>query len=398
MKLVTIVGARPQFVKGAAVSRAIKAFNEKSFSGQNRPKSRIFEKLVHTGQHYDHLMDRVFFEELELQTPDHHLGVGSGSHGKQTGTMLERIEPVLEKEKPDVVLVYGDTNSTLAGALAASKMKIPVAHVEAGLRSYDRNMPEELNRILTDHLSTLLFCPTDEAVENLEREGIKDRRMKRWVKNTGDVMHDSILFYSEIAERKSPILKELGFLPEGLGNAHSPCLIPKYYLATVHRAENTDDPERLRSILKALEEISTTCPVVLPLHPRTKKMMEVHGIRPKSSNIKLIGPVSYLDMLKLERNASTILTDSGGVQKEAYWLNVPCITLRKVTEWGYTAEEGWNIVAGWKTEDILQAVRIECIDKKRKRMGHYRRKTASEKIVRALLDYFEKSSRSTTVS
>lgn len=384
MRIVTIVGARPQFIKAAAVSRTIQTFNKGSSSSGNRSRRRIQETLVHTGQHYDYLMDQVFFEELNLRTCDYHLGVGSGPHGKQTGRMLERIEPILQREKPALVLVYGDTNSTLAGALAAAKTHIPVAHVEAGLRSYDRHMPEELNRLLTDHLSTLLFCPMDEAVENLSKEGIKNGMRGQWVKNVGDVMHDSIVYYSNIAETTSTILKELDLL--------TPCDSRRtgYYLATLHRAENTDDPSRLKSILNALDEISYTASVVLPLHPRTKKMMEAHRLRRKSKNVKLIEPVSYLNMLKLEKNAKTILTDSGGVQKEAYWLGVPCVTLREVTEWGYTVEEGWNTVAGWKTSDILQAVQRISNWKRRKRSGTLRKKTASEEIVQMLLDRSER--------
>jgi len=347
MKIVTIIGARPQFIKAAAVSRAIQDSNKKFSSRGDRSKKRIKETMVHTGQHYDYLMDKVFFEELELRRCDYHLGVGSGPHGKQTGMMLDRIEPILQNERPEVVLVYGDTNSTLAGALVASKMHIPVAHVEAGLRSYDPHMPEEINRLLTDHLSTLLFCPTVQAVENLMKEGIRDGKGGRWVRNTGDVMQDSILYYSKLAETKSTILRDL--------NLFTPSASPLtgFYLVTLHRAENTDHPERLRSILKALDEISKRFPVVLPLHPRTKKMMKVHRLQLKSKNVKLIEPVSYLNMLKLEKNAKAILTDSGGVQKEAYWLRIPCITLREVTEWGYTVVEGWNTISGWKTESIL---------------------------------------------
>jgi UDP-N-acetylglucosamine 2-epimerase len=381
MKIVTIIGARPQFIKAAAVSRVLCAFNQTSCSGSRRSKKRIQEILVHTGQHYDYLMDKVFFEELQLRRCDYHLGIGSGAHGKQTGMMLDRIEPILQKEKPDVVLVYGDTNSTLAGALAAAKMQLPVAHVEAGLRSYDRNMPEEINRLLTDNVSRLLFCPTDEAVENLSKEGIRNGKQDRRVKNVGDVMHDSILFYAEIAEEKSAILKNLGLLaPDALR-------LTPYYLSTLHRAENTDNPERLKSILKALEEISSKYPVILPLHPRTKKMMEVHSLRLKSKTVRLIDPVSYLNMLKLEKNAKAILTDSGGVQKEAYWLKVPCITLRGVTEWGYTVEEGWNTIADWRTAEIVRAVERMPDRKKARRRGDQEKLTASEKIVHLLFEY-----------
>jgi UDP-N-acetylglucosamine 2-epimerase len=366
MKIVTIVGARPQFIKAGVVNRAIQSFN----SGSSR-KKRIEEIFVHTGQHYDYLMDRVFFEELQLPKPDHHLGVGSRSHSKQTGMMLERIESILSKERPEIVVVYGDTNSTLAGALASAKMNIPIAHVEAGLRSYDRTMPEEINRLLTDHVSTFLFCPTTHAVQNLLREGIKNDETRR-VRNVGDVMYDSILYYAKLAEKKSPILHHLN-----LGNR-------PYYLATLHRAENTDNPERLESILRAFDAISETALVILPLHPRTKKMMKVFRLHPRSRNVKLIEPASYLNMLKLEKHAKAILTDSGGIQKEAYWLRTPCVTLREVTEWGYTTEGGWNTVSGWKTSDILRAIqKISALEKKRKK-GYREKKGAGEVIVRLL--------------
>jgi len=344
MKIVTIVGARPQFIKAATVSRAINALN--------KGKRQIREILVHTGQHYDYLMDKVFFEELKLPKPNYHLRVGSGSHARQTGLMLERIEAVLQKEKPDVVIVYGDTNSTLAGALAAAKLNIPVAHVEAGLRSYNRNMPEEINRLLTDHLSTLLFCPTRQAVQNLLREGIKEGREKM-VKRVGDVMYDSILYYSKLAEQKSTILKDLNlcFL-----TPNSELRTLNYYLATLHRAENTDDPKKLKLLFEALNEIGGKTPVILPLHPRTKKMMKVYHLSSEFKNIKSIEPVSYLDMLQLEKNAKAILTDSGGIQKEAYWLRVPCFTLREETEWLETVGSGWNILVGFEKEKIVEEV------------------------------------------
>jgi UDP-N-acetylglucosamine 2-epimerase len=342
MKIVTIVGARPQFIKTAAIRRAIEKINERS-QARLYEKRRIQEILVHTGQHYDTMMDKVFFEELKLPRPDYHLGVGSGPHGKQTGKMLERIEMVLQKERPEGVLVYGDTNSTLAGALAAAKLRIPVAHVEAGLRSFNRAMPEEVNRLLTDHVSTFLFCPTDQAVRNLLKEGIKDGGT-RIVKNVGDVMYDSILYYSKIAEKKSRILHDLN-----LAN-------PQYYLATLHRAENTDDPKKLKSIFRALDEIGKKTPVVLPLHPRTRKMIKAYHLFSEFRCIKFIEPVSYLDMLKLGKNAKAILTDSGGVQKEAYWFGVPCLTLREETEWVETIESGWNVLVGTSVERIMKEV------------------------------------------
>jgi UDP-GlcNAc3NAcA epimerase len=375
MKIVTVVGARPQFIKAGVVSRAIRAFNR-------RLKKKPFrEILVHTGQHYDTLMDKVFFEELKLPRPDYHLGVGSGSHGRQTGIMLEKIEAVLQKEKPKLVVVYGDTNSTLSGALAAVKLNIPVAHVEAGLRSYNQAMSEEINRVLTDHLSTFLFCPTDQAVCNLLKEGIKDGKIKI-VKNVGDVMYDSILYYSKIAEKKSSILKSMG-----LFTPNSEFKTPNYYLATLHRAENTDDSKRLKPILKALNEIAKDTPIILPLHPRTKKMMKVYHLFPKSQCIKLIEPVSYFDMLVLEKNARAILTDSGGIQKEAYWLKVPCFTLRDETEWVETVKSGWNTLVGTEAERIVG----EVSHKKRKVLPKIRAfgdGRASQKIVRILIRHF----------
>jgi len=378
MKIVTIVGARPQFIKAAVISRAIENHNL-----QSSPKENLKEILVHTGQHYDYLMDRVFFEELEIPKPHYHLGVGSGSHGKQTGVMLERIEDVLQKENPGVVLVYGDTNSTLAGALAAGKLNIPVAHVEAGLRSYNPRMPEEVNRLVTDHLSAFLFCPTSQAIKNLEKEGIRPGR-GRVVKNVGDVMYDSILYYSQLAEGKSNILKKLDLC---FPATYHPKLITRnYYLATLHRVENTDDPGRLKSILKALHEIGKDTPVIFPLHPRTKKVMNRYHLLPERDRIKLIDPVSYLNMLMLEKHARAILTDSGGVQKEAYWFKVPCLTLRDETEWKETVECGWNIVAGAKTQMILKGVKS--LDRRKisnKRMNLFGDGKAGQKIIQELM-------------
>jgi len=368
MKIITVVGARPQFIKAATVSRVIREFNKR--------KNRIQEVLVHTGQHYDYLMDKVFFEELELPRPDYHLGVGSGSHGRQTGVMLERIESVMQKEKPKAAMVYGDTNSTLAGALAAAKLRIPIAHVEAGLRSYNSAMPEEINRLLADHLSTLLFCPTNQAVRNLSKEGIKDGGA-RTVRNVGDVMYDSILYHSKIAEKKSRILHDLNLVD------------PQYYLATLHRAENTDDPKTLRSILRALNEIGKETRVVLPLHPRTEKVMKAHRLFSKSKNIKFVGPVPYLDMLQLEKNAKAVLTDSGGVQKEAYWFGVPCFTLRDQTEWVETIKSGWNVLTGTSTQKIVKEVsHTEGRRRHLKGDGIFGNGKASQKIVQILVRYF----------
>jgi len=334
VRIVSVVGARPQFVKAATVSRAIAAYNE---TGRG---STLEEKLVHTGQHYDDNMSEVFFEELEIPRPAYNLGVGSGSHGEQTGRILERTEQVLLGEKPDLVLVYGDTNSTLAGALAAAKLHIPVAHVEAGLRSFVRAMPEEINRVLTDHISDLLFCPTPTAVTNLTREGIG-----RGVHRVGDVMYDSTLFYArKAASLEEDTLRRLGIAPKS------------FYLATVHRAENTDNQERLAGIFEAFGAIATQdCPVIVPLHPRTVKYIRQYGLR-VSDAVSIIEPASYLEMVVLEKNAHKILTDSGGVQKEAYFLGVPCVTLRDETEWVETVEAGWNILAGSDQRAIVTAV------------------------------------------
>jgi len=332
MKIVTIVGARPQFIKAAAVSRALSNHNK---TNESDP---IHEVIVHTGQHYDANMSRVFFDELEIPKPHINLGVGSGSHGWQTAQMLTQIETVLQDEKPDWVLVYGDTNSTLAGALAAVKLHVAVAHVEAGLRSFNRRMPEEHNRVLTDHCADQLFCPTRAAVNNLKNEGIASKAHL-----VGDVMYDSVLYNTQLAENKSRILEELNLHPGA------------YALATVHRAENTDDSNRLGDIFQAFEELSASkIPVVVPIHPRTKKIIE--KLRIPIASVQLIEPVPYLGMLLLEKNAKYILTDSGGVQKEAYWLKVPCVTLRDETEWVETLASGWNILSGVKTRDIIKSM------------------------------------------
>jgi len=321
MKVITVLGARPQFIKAAPLSEVLRKKHE--------------EKIIHTGQHYDYQMSDVFFEELGIPKPDYFLGVGSKQHGAQTGEMLTGVEEVLLKEKPDWVLVYGDTNSTLAGALAASKLHIPIAHVEAGLRSYNRQMPEEVNRVLTDHVSTLMFCPTDQAVKNLAQEGLIEG-----VVRTGDVMADALYFHARRAEERN-IAKNLQYKHKS------------YLLATVHRAENTDNPSRLAGILNAFGQIEGK--IVLPLHPRTKKLLlERQMIIP--GNVEVIEPVGYLEMILLEKGAELILTDSGGVQKEAYLWQVPCVTLREETEWVETVQTGWNTLTGANTENIIAAV------------------------------------------
>jgi len=327
MKIATVVGARPQFIKMAPVSRELE-------------KRGMGEIIIHTGQHYDYEMNKIFFNQLGIREPDYNLGVGSGSHGYQTGEMLKKIEEVLIKENPNVVLVYGDTNSTLAGALAAVKLHIKVAHVEAGLRSFDKKMPEEINRVLTDHVSDYLFAPTETAVKNLYNEGIR-----QGVYLTGDVMYDALIHNIEIARENSEILRKLDLKPKA------------YLLATVHRAENTDSPENLRNIIEAFIESGEL--IVFPVHPRTRKYLKLYGLIEKienSDNLLLIDPVGYLDMLVLEENAKKILTDSGGVQKEAYFLKVPCITLRERSEWVETVEDGWNILVGADKEKIVKAI------------------------------------------
>ncbi len=315
IKLATIVGARPQFVKAAVVSQALK-------------RTGAFQEiLVHTGQHYDDNLSDVFFQELDIPSPRYHLGAGSGTHAVQTARMLETIEEMLLQDRPQAVLVYGDTNSTLAGALAAAKLRIPVAHVEAGLRSGNRNMPEEINRIVADHLSTLLFAPTAGALKQLQSEGISPRDIYQ----TGDVMYDAALCYGSRSESISRIVAELGLVRSG------------YALCTVHRAENTDDNPRLRGIMDTLAEVARTIPVILPLHPRTRKALQRIGMEEGTGKgIRVLPPAGYLDMIALQKNAAIIITDSGGVQKEAFFYRVPCITLRNETEWNELVDLGWN--------------------------------------------------------
>lgn len=325
MRIASIVGARPQFIKLAPVSCALRQRHE--------------EIIIHTGQHYDYNMSARFFDELAIPAPDYHLEIGSGFHGAQTGRMLEAIEQVLMKERPDWVIVYGDTNSTLAGTLAAAKLHIPVAHVEAGLRSFNRTMPEEINRVTTDHLSDLLFCPTETARRNVHNEGIT-----QGVEVVGDVMYDML-------QQVQPKI-----------NAHAQTLLPAlevapraYVLVTIHRAANTDDPAAMREIAAALNRLKM--PVIFPIHPRTRACLERYSIT-WMKHVRLIEPVGYFDMLVLERAAHCVLTDSGGIQKEAFFLKVPCVTLREETEWPETVDAGWNVLVGSRPEAILAAISL----------------------------------------
>ena len=339
MKLVTIIGARPQFIKAVPFSKIFRKENE--------------EILVHTGQHYDANMSDIFFEELKIPKPDYNLGIGSGNHGLQTGRMLEKIEELLLNEKPDGVLVYGDTNSTLAGALAASKLHIPVYHVEAGLRSYYKLMPEEQNRVLTDHISDLLLCPTQTAVNNLAQEGIISG-----VINTGDIMYDAVLKNINISTRCFAGRAMLEELQDEDGKIFD-LKENEYYLATIHRAENTDNPKKLRNIFTAFESMGK--PVLMPLHPRTRKRIKGLGI--KFKNLTVIDPVGYLLMLYLTVNAYMVITDSGGLQKEAYFLKTPCTTLRDQTEWIETLENGWNVLSPINVDKIIEtaARELDCL-------------------------------------
>lgn len=326
-KILTVVGARPQFIKAAPVSREL--------------RKRFNEVLVHTGQHYDIQMSRIFFRELGLPKPDYNLNVGSDTHAVQTGKMLMELEKVILKERPNMVLVYGDTNSTLSGALVTTKLNnIPLIHVEAGLRSYNWNMPEEVNRVLTDQMSEILLCPTETAVKNLKKEGARGG-----IHNVGDVMYDAVLHNTGLALEKSKILKKLKVEPKS------------YALCTIHRAENTDDRKRLTAIFRALADSGQI--IILPLHPRTKKFLENYHLLSKKleHNVKIIDPIGPLDMLALEKNAKLIITDSGGVQKEAYFMEVPCVTLRNETEWVETLKHRNNMLVGADYEKILKTLK-----------------------------------------
>ena len=347
IKILTIVGARPQIIKSAALSRAIK----------NKYVDKIEEIVVHTGQHYDDNMSQIFFDELEISKPKYHLNLGSGNHGKQTAAMIECIEEILFKEKPDCIIVYGDTNSTLAGAIAAAKIHYPIIHIEAGLRSFNKSMPEEINRIICDHVSTLLFSPTKTGYNNLLKEGFKENNLPPYsidnskVYHCGDVMYDNILHFSKVAEQKITKLKGNNIKKEN------------FILVTIHRNNNTDEPIRLNSLFRAISNIATenNLKIIIPLHPRTEKVLlqnlssELYATVITNENIKIIPPVSYLEMIALEKNAQLVMTDSGGVQKEAFFFKKPCIILRSETEWVELVNCGAAIIADADEKKIIDS-------------------------------------------
>jgi UDP-GlcNAc3NAcA epimerase len=362
MKIVSVIGARPQFIKAAAVSREFAKHPE------------IEDVTVHTGQHFDHNMSDIFFEELEIPRPKYHFEINSLSHGVMTGRMLEKIERVLLKEKPDYVLVYGDTNTTLAGALAAKKLYIRIAHIEAGLRSFNMKMPEEVNRIITDRLSDILFCPTDRAVENLKKEGFG--HYPCILIKVGDVMQDAALYYAEKAGRESTVISRLGIDEK------------PFALCTVHREENTIDRRRLAGIVEALNTLSREMRIVFPLHPRTRKILKEQGI---ATTFPLIEPVGYLDMIMLLKNCRIVLTDSGGLQKEAFFFRKPCVTLRDETEWVELTDGNYNVLAGSQPQNIIQCV-MQMQDRKLDfSLDLYGNGKAGNRILNSIIaDYAEK--------
>jgi UDP-GlcNAc3NAcA epimerase len=353
MKILTVVGARPQFIKAAAVSRQLK-------------KHGLHEVIVHTGQHFDHNMSQVFFDEMDIPHPNYNLEIHGLNHGAMTGRMLEGIENIIIDEKPDLVMVYGDTNSTLAGALAAQKLHVSVAHVEAGLRSFNMEMPEEINRILTDRISSHLFCPTLASVQNLVAEGF--RRFRCHIENTGDVMQDAAIYYGTRSAEKSDIIERM--------NLKSP-----FVVATIHRQENTDDPSKLRGILEGLNDINREVQVIIPLHPRTKAAINSLGI---NTNFTISPPVGYFDMIELLKHCSMVLTDSGGLQKEAFFFGKCCVTLRKETEWVELVENGFNTIADSRKDDIYKAWKYMANKNIDFNVNLYGNGEASERIARYL--------------
>ncbi len=364
IKILTVLGARPQFVKAAVISREI------GLSANHGHKS-IKEVIVHTGQHYDDNMSDIFFREMRIPQADYNLEIRDCSHGAMTGRMLEKLETVMVKEKPDVVLVYGDTNSTLSGALAAVKLHIPVAHVEAGLRSFNMNMPEEINRILTDRISSLLFCPSGIAVNNLCREGTHGI-----IENVGDVMYDAVRFYKKIAKPGEVVKKIIAGTND------------KFYLATVHREENTDNYDRLSNIVGAFNTISKNTPIIFPMHPRTRKAIAGKGLN--LNGVMVIDPVGYFDMLVLLDKCKAVFTDSGGLQKEAYFFKKPCVTLRDETEWVELVKHGFNTIAGAKKNAIMEAERAIAGKASVDPAHLYGRGNAGASIIKTLMNYFSK--------
>ena len=360
MKIVSIVGARPQFIKASAICRSIKEFNKE-------PKNNIKEVIVHTGQHFYSNMSDIFFKELNIPQPNYNLEISGGSHAEMTSRMMVSIEKVLLKEKPAYVIIYGDTNSTLAAALVAAKIQIPVVHIEAGLRSFNRKMPEEINRIIADRISAINFCPTNEALKNLKNDGLEKNAFV-----VGDVMYDVSKHFKKIGKTKSSIIEKLNLQNKD------------FALATCHRAENTDHPERLREILKAFTEINKKMPLFFCIHPRTKKFISKFNLTSYLNNFSVIEPLSFIDMVMLEQAASLILTDSGGVQKEAFFYKTPCITLRDETEWVETVELGWNQVSGANMDEILNAFNNTDIHKNIKQYEPYGDGFSANKIIQII--------------
>lgn len=377
IKILTIIGARPQFIKAGTVSRAIAEHNtmisgkllgsDNDLPSISWNKSAVNEIIIHTGQHFDKNMSEVFFEELDIPEPEYNIGVSGGGHGAMTGVMMEKLEPLVQEINPEWVLVYGDTNSTLAGALTAAKLNIPVAHVEAGLRSFNRAMPEEINRVLTDHCAELLFAPTDTATQNLHNEGVRPERISQ----VGDVMFDAALYYRDKAKRTSQILIKNRFQPKG------------YALATIHRQENTDNPSQLENIFKALQTVAREIPVVFPLHPRTKNRLAEFGLKSLIKGLNMLAPVGYLDMVMLESEAAVIATDSGGIQKESYFHGVPCVALRNETEWEELIDSGWNRLAPTRAPEIADCI-ISAIGSRGSKIEPYGNGKAARQIVKIL--------------
>lgn len=398
MKILTILGARPQFIKAGSVSRAIARVNNDSClvtseSTNYQPPTTtnqplITEIIVHTGQHYDANMSDIFFDEMRIPKPNYFLGIGGKSHGSMTGQMIEKIEEVALIEKPDWIMVYGDTNSTLAGAIVASKLHIKLAHIEAGLRSFNMKMPEEVNRILTDRVSTILFCPTETAIKNLKAEGFPfslTTNHQQLITNVGDVMQDGAMFYRNLAKKPNLVDSDLCLVTSENTNHQQPITKP-YILCTIHRAENTDDETRLKSIFEALNEIAKEKQIILPLHPRTKKLIEHYSLN--TNHLTLIDPVGYLEMVWLIDNCDLVMTDSGGLQKEAYFFEKQCITLRDETEWVELVECGANRLVGADKKMILETYKNhKPLNTNHHSLNLYGGGKASENIIKILLEF-----------